>query len=72
MRNGMSAARPAAVPSRAECCTDSLRASALTTFISGRIRGHEDRRPTVRNTEIFGFDGDKISRVEAYFGWDVD
>ncbi len=25
-----------------------------------------------RNTEIFGFDGDKISRVEAYFGWDVD
>ncbi len=25
-----------------------------------------------RNTEIFGFDGDKISRVEVYFGWDVD
>jgi ketosteroid isomerase-like protein len=24
-----------------------------------------------RNTEIFGFDGDKISRVEVYFGWDV-
>jgi ketosteroid isomerase-like protein len=25
-----------------------------------------------RNTEIFGFDGDKISRVEVYFGWDLD
>ena len=25
-----------------------------------------------RNTEIFGFDGDRISRVEVYFGWDVD
>jgi ketosteroid isomerase-like protein len=25
-----------------------------------------------RNTEIFGFDGDKISRVEVYFGWDVE
>jgi ketosteroid isomerase-like protein len=24
-----------------------------------------------RNTEIFGFEGDKISRVEVYFGWDV-
>jgi ketosteroid isomerase-like protein len=25
-----------------------------------------------RNTEIFGFEGDKISRVEVYFGWDVE
>lgn len=25
-----------------------------------------------RNTEIFGFDGDRISRVEVYFGWDLD
>jgi ketosteroid isomerase-like protein len=24
-----------------------------------------------RNTEIFGFDGDKVSRVEVYFGWDL-
>ena len=24
-----------------------------------------------RNTEIFGFDGPKISRVEVYFGWDI-
>jgi hypothetical protein len=26
----------------------------------------------IRNTEIFGFDGDKVSSVEVYFGWDVD
>jgi ketosteroid isomerase-like protein len=25
-----------------------------------------------RNTEIFGFDGPRISRVEVYFGWDVE
>jgi ketosteroid isomerase-like protein len=25
-----------------------------------------------RNTEIFGFDGDKIARVEVYFGWDLE
>jgi ketosteroid isomerase-like protein len=25
-----------------------------------------------RNTEIFGFDDNKISRVEVYFGWDVE
>jgi ketosteroid isomerase-like protein len=25
-----------------------------------------------RNTEIFGFEGEKISRVEVYFGWDVE
>ena len=24
-----------------------------------------------RNTEVFSFDGDKIRRVEVYFGWDV-
>jgi ketosteroid isomerase-like protein len=24
-----------------------------------------------RNTEILGFDGDKICRVEVYFGWDL-
>jgi|SRR4051794_28549835 ketosteroid isomerase-like protein len=24
-----------------------------------------------RNTEIFGFDGDKIAEVEVYFGWDL-
>jgi quinol monooxygenase YgiN len=25
-----------------------------------------------RNTEILGFDGDRIARVEVYFGWDLD
>lgn len=25
-----------------------------------------------RNTEIHGFDGDKIARVEVYFGWNLD
>jgi ketosteroid isomerase-like protein len=25
-----------------------------------------------RNTEILTFDGDKISRAEVYFGWDVE
>jgi ketosteroid isomerase-like protein len=24
-----------------------------------------------RNTEIFGFDGDRIGRTEVYFGWDL-
>ena len=24
-----------------------------------------------RNTEIFGFDGDRVARVEVYFGWDL-
>ncbi len=25
-----------------------------------------------RNTEFFGFDAEKVSRVEVYFGWDVE
>ncbi len=25
-----------------------------------------------RNTEIFGFEDDLVSRVEVYFGWDLD
>ena len=25
-----------------------------------------------RNTEVLTFDGDRISRVEVYFGWDLD
>jgi ketosteroid isomerase-like protein len=24
-----------------------------------------------RNTEVLGFDGDRIARVEVYFGWDL-
>jgi ketosteroid isomerase-like protein len=27
---------------------------------------------TGRNTEVMTFDGDKIRRVEVYFGWDVE
>ena len=25
-----------------------------------------------RNTELMSFDGDKVSRVEVYFGWNLD
>lgn len=25
-----------------------------------------------RNTEIFGFTGERVSRIEVYFGWDLD
>ena len=25
-----------------------------------------------RNTEVFGFAGDRIGRIEVYFGWDLD
>jgi SnoaL-like domain len=35
---------------------------------------YESRRPDGsggRNTEILTFEGDKISRVEVYFGWDL-
>ena len=24
-----------------------------------------------RNTEVMSFDGDKVSRVEVYFGWNL-
>ena len=26
----------------------------------------------MRNTESFSFEGDKVRRVEVYFGWDLD
>jgi ketosteroid isomerase-like protein len=35
---------------------------------------YETRRPdggAGRNTEVLTFDGDKISRVEVYFGWEL-
>jgi ketosteroid isomerase-like protein len=35
---------------------------------------YELRRPDGsggRNTEVLTFDGDKISRIEVYFGWDL-
>ena len=39
----------------------------LVTYDSTKTDGRR-----MRNTEIFGFDGAKISRVEVYFGWDLD
>ena len=39
----------------------------LVTYIATRADGTR-----FRNTEIHGFDGDKVSRVEVYFGWDVE
>jgi ketosteroid isomerase-like protein len=39
----------------------------LVTYEATRTDGRR-----FRNTEIFGFDGDQISRVEVYFGWDIE
>jgi ketosteroid isomerase-like protein len=39
----------------------------LVTYEATRTDGRR-----FRNTEIFGFDGDSISRVEVYFGWDLE
>jgi ketosteroid isomerase-like protein len=39
----------------------------LVTYEATRTDGRR-----FRNTEIFGFDGGTISRVEVYFGWDLD
>jgi ketosteroid isomerase-like protein len=39
----------------------------LVTYEATRTDGSR-----FRNTEIFGFDGGKISRVEVYFGWDLE
>jgi ketosteroid isomerase-like protein len=39
----------------------------IVTYEATRTQG-----PRVRNTEIFGFDGDKVSRIEVYFGWNLD
>jgi hypothetical protein len=30
-----------------------------------------DRLDMVRDTEVFTFDGDQVTRVEVYFGWDL-
>jgi ketosteroid isomerase-like protein len=38
----------------------------VVTYEATKTDGHRFRN------EIFGFDGDKISRVEVYFGWDVE
>jgi len=39
----------------------------LVTYESTKTDGRR-----FRNTELFGFDGDKIARTEVYFGWDVE
>lgn len=39
----------------------------LATYEATRYDGRR-----FRNTEIFGFSGDRISRVEVYFGWDLE
>ena len=38
----------------------------------GDLRGRRGRTTTLRNTEIFGFEDDRINSVEVYFGWDLD
>ena len=38
----------------------------LVTYVATRTDGTR-----FRNTEIFGFDGDRIGSIEVYFGWDV-
>jgi ketosteroid isomerase-like protein len=38
----------------------------LVTYEAQRTDGSR-----FRNTEVFGFDGDKISTVEVYFGWNL-
>jgi ketosteroid isomerase-like protein len=39
----------------------------VVTYESTKIDGRR-----FRNTELFAFEGDRISRVEVYFGWDLD
>jgi ketosteroid isomerase-like protein len=38
----------------------------LVTYEATRTDGSR-----FRNTEIFGFDGDRINRTEVYFGWNL-
>jgi ketosteroid isomerase-like protein len=39
----------------------------VVTYESTKSDGHR-----FRNTEVLTFDGDKLCRVEVYFGWDLD
>jgi hypothetical protein len=35
---------------------------------------YESTRPDgtrIRNTEVFGFSGDQVARIEVYFGWNL-
>ena len=34
--------------------------------------GTRDDGTRFRNTEVLGFEGDKIVKTEVYFGWDLD
>ncbi len=38
----------------------------LVTYVGTRADGTR-----FQNTEIFGFDGDRVARTEVYFGWDL-
>lgn len=39
----------------------------IVTYESTKTDGNR-----FRNTEVLTFDGDKIAKVEVYFGWDVE
>jgi len=39
----------------------------IVTYESTKTDGRR-----LRNTEVLSFDGDKIFRVEVYFGWDLE
>jgi ketosteroid isomerase-like protein len=39
----------------------------IVTYEGTKTDGHR-----FRNTEILTFEGDKMSKVEVYFGWDLD
>lgn len=39
----------------------------VVTYESTKSDGHR-----FRNTEVLTFDGDKITQVEVYFGWDLE
>jgi hypothetical protein len=39
----------------------------IVTYESSKTTGQR-----FRNTEVLTFDGDRICRVEVYFGWDVE
>jgi ketosteroid isomerase-like protein len=39
----------------------------IVTYESAKTDGRR-----FRNTEVLSFDGDRICRVEVYFGWDVE
>jgi hypothetical protein len=38
----------------------------LVTYVATRLDGTR-----FQNTEIVGFDGERVGRIEVYFGWDV-